>query len=514
MKKIIILVLCLLLLCGCHKNVDKIDDNYRVFYEIFVGSFSDSDGDGIGDLKGIINRLDYLNDGNVDSDSSLHVQGLWLSPIFKAGSYHKYDVIDYYSIDPHFGNMDDLKKLVDEAHKRNVKVILDMVINHTSNQNEWFREYSKARLNEDTQNKYYNYYTTETRDTLRPDRSYNIVGSSKKWWYECNFSHEMPELNFDNEEVRQEVLNIAKYYIDLGIDGFRFDAAKYIYFNNNKESIMFWDWYVEELKKMKEDIYLVGEVWSSESETNQYIKSLNCFNFTSAGSEGIIASTAKGQNINSFTNYVTNYLTKIHGQNSEAMYIPFIANHDTDRCAGYLTVSSKDAYMAANLYILCSGSPFIYYGEEIGLKGTRGGANTDANRRLAMLWGDQDTIKDPVGADFGNEKQVNGTVNDQIKNEDSLLRHYNKVIKFRNKYPQIARATYEKIDLKNTKVGGFKLTYNDEISYLIHNIAKEEMTIDISSLGEFEFIDYIGQGEAKLDGTNLIIGPQTSLILK
>lgn len=515
MKKIIIVLLTsLFVLCACGKNIDKTDDNYRVFYEIFVGSFSDSDGDGVGDLKGIINRLDYLNDGNMNSNDSLHVQGLWLSPIFKAGSYHKYDVIDYYSIDKDFGTMDDLKELIDKCHKRNVKVILDMVINHTSSQNEWFRQFEQARAKEETDNKYYDYYTAETRDTLEAGKQYNLVRNSKKWWYECNFSYDMPELNFDNEEVKQEVLNIAKYYLDLGVDGFRFDAAKYIYFGDNKSSINFWGWYVNELKKIKEDVYLVGEVWSSENETNLYIKELNCFNFTSAQAEGVIALTAKGQNINIYTNYVTNYLNKIHEKNEKAMYIPFIANHDNDRAAGYLTVFSKDAYMAANLYILCSGSPFIYYGEEIGLKGTRGGSNTDANRRLAMLWGDSDSIKDPLGADFGIEKQVNGTVKDQLKNEDSLLHYYNSVIKFRIKYPQIARADYEKIDFSNNNFGGFKLTYNDEISYLCHNIAKEELTIDISNLGVVELIDYIGQGNAKIEGNNLIVGPQTTVILK
>ena len=124
--------------CSAKKQADSTDDNYRVFYEIFVGSFSDSDGDGIGDLKGIIDRLDYLNDGNIYSKTSLGVQGIWLTPIFYSPSYHKYDVIDYYRIDPSFGSQDDLQKLIDECHKRNVLVIMDMAFNHTSSQNEWF----------------------------------------------------------------------------------------------------------------------------------------------------------------------------------------------------------------------------------------------------------------------------------------------------------------------------------------------------------------------------------------
>ena len=112
------------------KVVDPIDDNYRTFYQIFVGSFSDSNGDGIGDLRGIINRIDYLNDGDISSGNDLGVQGIWLSPIFTSPTYHKYDTTNYYEIDPKFGTEEDLKELIRLCDERNVKVILDLVINH------------------------------------------------------------------------------------------------------------------------------------------------------------------------------------------------------------------------------------------------------------------------------------------------------------------------------------------------------------------------------------------------
>ena len=145
--------------------VDPIDDNYRVFYEIFTGSFSDSDGDGIGDLRGIINRMDYLNDGNINSGESLGVQGIWLTPIFSSPSYHKYDVIDYYQIDSDFGTEEDLKELFAVCHERNVKVILDLVLNHTSSSNPWFLSFADAHKNKDTASPYYDYYTYVTKDT-------------------------------------------------------------------------------------------------------------------------------------------------------------------------------------------------------------------------------------------------------------------------------------------------------------------------------------------------------------
>ena len=125
------------------------DDNARVFYEIFVGSFSDSDGDGTGDLRGIINRMDYLNDGDADSGRSLGVEGLWLTPIFTSPSYHKYDVTDYYAVDPAFGTMDDLRELIALCHERGVKLILDLPINHTGAKNDWFQAFCDAHRRAD-----------------------------------------------------------------------------------------------------------------------------------------------------------------------------------------------------------------------------------------------------------------------------------------------------------------------------------------------------------------------------
>ena len=136
-----------------------VQDNARVFYEIFVGSFSDSNGDGIGDLRGIIDKFDYLNDGDPNSGKSLGIEGIWLSPIFSSPSYHKYDVTDYYTIDPKFGTQQDLDDLIALCHSRGVKLILDLVINHTARSCSWFGEFTKAHRQNDASNPYYDFYT-------------------------------------------------------------------------------------------------------------------------------------------------------------------------------------------------------------------------------------------------------------------------------------------------------------------------------------------------------------------
>lgn len=529
-------IICLLLaagmaavLAGCGAGnredlpaqADPIDDNYRVFYEIFTGSFSDSDGDGIGDLRGIINRMDYLNDGNINSGESLGIQGIWLTPIFSSPSYHKYDVIDYYEIDSDFGTQEDLVELLQVCHERNVKVILDLVLNHTSSSNQWFLSFAEAHRNGDTASPYYDYYTYVTKETQVSGRTYRQIPGCEDEYYECNFSGDMPELNYDNETVRQEALKIAKYYLDLGVDGFRFDAIKYIYFNDTGRSADFWDWYMGELRAYKEDIYCVGECWSSDQETLEYVGGLNCFNFQIGQGEGVLTKAARNGQLNTYIGYIVNYQDKVLAENGKyGMMCNFLSNHDTDRAAGFLNVSTGNAQMAANLLILCSGSPFLYYGEEIGMKGTRGAANTDANRRLAMLWGDGDTVKDPVGTDFPADKQVNGTVKEQLDDENSLYRYYAKVIAVRNRHPEIARGDYQAVSSKFSDLGGFEITYGDSRILLLHNTSTEEIEIDLSALtgvsGEYTRItDHVGLGTgASLDGTTLKLGGRTSAVLE
>lgn len=498
--------------------VDPLDGNERVFYQIFVGSFSDSDGDGTGDLRGIINRLDYLNDGDINSGKSLGVQGIWLSPIFTSPSYHKYDVADYYAIDPKFGTEEDLKELLDLCHQRNVKVILDLVINHSSDDNSWFTKFSVARANADTESEYYDLYSCAASGDRKPGITYQPVpGCGGKEWYECNFSGDMPELNYDSEATRARMLEVAKHWLDLGVDGFRFDAVKYIYYGETGRNVEFWDWYTGELRAYKPDIYLVGECWSGEGEVLEYYKALNCFNFAASQAEGMIAMTAKGSDINTFTGYICGYQDKTQAANAGAMPILFLSNHDMDRSAGYLMMANHFTQMGASLYLLSPGSPFIYYGEEIGMKGTRGSANTDSNRRLAMLWGDGDTVKNPVGSTYGAEKQTNGTVASQLEDENSLLSHYKKLISLRVKYPAIGRGDYTALSLGSDKVGGFLVTDGDSALGIVHNVSRDkELTVDLSGCGGSftQLCEVVGMGEAKLEGTTLTIAAQTSVILK
>lgn len=497
--------------------LDPCDDNYRTFYQIFVGSFSDGNNDGIGDLRGIINRMDYLNDGDINNGNDLGVQGIWLSPIFSSPTYHKYDAKDYYQIDWRFGDEATLVELINLCHERNVKIILDLAINHTSNQHPWFTEFKNARKNGDTENKYYNWYTCVTASQKNNGSTYSKIGGTD-FYYECNFSGDMPELNYDNPDVVEAMLDVARYYLDLGIDGFRFDAVKYIYYGDTARSSAFWSNYVGTLRSEYPDIYTVGECWSGDSEILQYYGALNCFDFSMSGSEGKVAMAAKGNGLTTYVNYVVSFLKSIKSKNSEGMLISFLSNHDQDRIAGAF-ITDNHMKMAASLYLLCSGSPVIYYGEEIGIRGKRAAsANTDADRRLAMLWGDGDFVKDPTGATYSS--QIDSSVAKQLGDENSILTHYSKLLSIRQRYPAIARGDYSALTSSNKYLAGFLVDYNGEKLVILHNVSTSEITVDVSRLtgiGGFavsELCEVVGAGDATLSGTTLTIGAQSSVILK
>ena len=494
----------------------NVTDQHRVFYEVFVGSFSDSNGDGIGDLRGIINRMDYLNDGDPQSGKSLGVEGLWLTPVFSSPSYHKYDVTDYYSIDPAFGTMDDLKELISLCHERNVMLILDLPINHTGSGHRWYRNFMNAHLTHNPENAQYDFYSwIDGEDTAPAGRRFIPVSGGIK--VEANFSDSMPELNFDNPAVREALLDVASFYLEMGIDGFRFDAAKYLYLGDNSSCVAFWNWYIGELKRIRPDVYTVAEVWDAEGVTDQYASCVNCFNFFTSQAEGLIAETAKGGDVNRWSAYLQDLQSRLAAIRADAMNIPFIANHDTDRAAGYLTVASGRMQMAANLYLLSPGSPFIYYGEEIGLRGSRGGASTDANRRLAMLWGDGDTVRNPAGSTY--DKQTEYTLLDLYGMRGNLPDYYKRLLLIRKANPEIARGTLTALSFPESKAGGFTSTWNDRTVAVIHNPTQRFQTLDLRQATDLSFTRisaFIGceEAEASLENGILTLGPQTSAVLR
>lgn len=530
MKKIVLILLFIgaLSITGCQSKKEyvintieshQIDDNYRTYYEIFVGGFSDSNKDGIGDIQGMINRLDYLNDGDPNSGKSLGISGIWLMPIMPSNTYHKYDVRDYKNIDKSYGTLDDFKTFLQETETRGIKVIIDLVINHTSHLHPWFKAFKEAVTSDDKTNPYYDYYSLYTKtevETITNKVFYSIDG---QYYYEGNFSSTMPELNFDNPKVREEFVDIMKFWLDMGVDGFRIDAAKYVYLHETEKNIDFFNWLASEAKQLKEDVYIVGEVWDRNSVILPYYEAISNFDFAMSDSNGMVANTARGmESVNRYVRYLASYKDQVKAIRSDAILQPFISNHDQNRAAGYLNVESGLMYSAANLYLLTYGTPFIYYGEEIGMKGIRGSENTDANRRLAMLWGDKDTVEDPVGATLSKDYQTNGSVKDQLSKKDSLYNHYKKVIMLRNAYPEIARGDYTPFEFDGYQsFGGFLTTYQGKTLAVLHNTIDTPQMVDLSAFTTETFKDilaYVGLGKATLEGQKLTLDGYTSVLIR
>ena len=511
--------------CSEYRIYDKrlesqaVTDNYRTYYEIFVGGFSDSDKDGIGDLGGLIGRLDYLNDGDPNSGKSLGIEGIWLMPIMPSPSYHKYDVTDYYGIDRVYGTMEDFEKLIAECGKRGIKVIIDLVLNHSSDQHPWFISARNAITVGNLDDPYASYYTRETeRITGRTWYEFAVTPDGTQYYYEGNFSPQMPEFELDNPDVRREIADIVKFWLDKGVGGFRLDAVRYCYMGEEARNIEFLKWFAEECRRIDSDVYIVAENWAGPVSIENYYEAVNCFDFGMSGSDGDIYYTAQGiASVTEFAERLAVYQRHILTKNSNAILNPFISNHDMDRAAGFLDVQDYIMHIAANLYILSGGSPFIYYGEEIGMKGSRGSADTDANRRLGMLWGDNDTVGDPAGTTYDRTLQTNGTVRSQLTQKDSLLTHYKKLIMLRRANPEIARGIIEPLDFSQyTNFGGFISNYNGSKVAVFHNTGPA-LTVDLSLYTDMNFSEvrgYAGKGEAALNGSLLVISEYTSVVLK
>ncbi len=411
--------------------------------------------------------------------------------------------------------MEDLEELIRQCHERGMMLILDLPINHTGRTHRWFKMFAASRRMDNILNEYYDCYVCASEEEKLPGHSYALIPGTNLY-YECNFDGAMPELNFDSETVRRRTLEIAKYYLDMGVDGFRFDAAKYIYFGDHESTAAFWKWYTDEIRKINPDAYLVAEVWDSDGVVSHYTPYVSCFDFTVAQVDGLISQTAQAGDVNRYCAYVEKYMANLAEQGGAAVYTPFIANHDTDRAAGYLPVTNHRMQMAANLYLLGPGSPFIYYGEEIGLKGSRGSSETDANRRLAMRWGDGDTVANPAETTYDESKQTAATVESMKGDENSLYNYYKRLLMIRRANPEIAGGECRALKLEN-KMGGFVFTLEGKSVMVLHNTTQRTMTLDLASAGEEGFTVIAaaaGAGSASLEGTAVTLEGQTSAVLR
>jgi glycosidase len=414
-----------------------------VFYEVFVRSFADSNGDGIGDLDGVTAKLDYLD--------QLGVAGIWLTPIFTSQSYHGYDVENYTAINPAYGTMTDFDEMLAKAHSLGIKVVLDFVINHTSKNHPWFVDASGS-----VDSPYRNWYLFSTNPAAEIPAGqvpmtqwYNsgewrtLSSGTTSYRYMGMFSDWMPEINYgpvetaENSAPFKAICDAGRFWLAKGVDGFRLDAVKHIYQDeNSSENPEFLKKFYNELKNTKSDIYMIGEMLSEHNNAAPYYKGLpTLFDFSGWWRlEYAINNNHAKWYPKDLLNYRAEYAAVNPGFNQATK----LSNHDEDRTRSVLGSDTKRARMAAAVLLTVSGSPYVYYGEEIGMLGVK--AQGDEGVREPMLWA-------PVSGDkfrtswqtprFSSDATVS-SVEKQQADPTSIWRTYQKFIELRNTYPALA----------------------------------------------------------------------------
>lgn len=507
-----------------------------VGYQIYPRSFKDSNGDGIGDLKGIIEKLDYLKDLGIDL--------IWVSPFFKSpNDDNGYDISDYRDILEEFGTMEDFDNLLLETHKRGMKLIIDLVINHTSDEHPWFIE---ARESKDSPKRDW-YIWREGKDNEEPNNWESIFKGSA--WEKCEktdeyylhlFSKKQPDLNWENEEMRKEIYNMMNWWLDKGIDGFRVDAISHIKKvdgfpdmpnPDGKKYVDSFDMhmnidgiqkYLKELKEetfAKYDIVTVGEANGVDAEnSDEWVGSENgkfnmIFQFEHLklwDYEGDTEFCPKA-----YKDVLNKWQVALENKGWNAL---FIENHDIPRSTstwgndGEYWLESAKSF--ATTYFLQKGTPFIYQGQEIGMTNTvfnslsefqdvksvnEGKEKLEAgmcektvleilsntsrdNARTPMQWNDSLNAGFTTGKPWlkvnSNYKNIN--VQSQIKDENSIYNHYKKLISLKKNSKTLTHGEFKLVLEDDKHVFAYLRELDNERYLILSNLSENEKKLNLS----------------------------------
>jgi len=483
-----------LALCVCLLPLYALALNGPV-YEIFVASYADGDGDRRGDLIGLREKLPYL--------ASLHVDGLWLMPINPSPSYHKYDVTDYLAIDPAYGTMADFEELAESCRQIGISLILDLVINHSSNQHPWFLAACQS-LKDGLDSPYRDYYLFN-QSTGHP------VPDLPGWYYQGNFGPHMPELNLDNPQVREEIKAIMSFWLQAGADGFRLDGTTHYYEDNMSKNVAFLRWLRQEAQAIKPDVYFVAEAWKPEvTILGMYQSGIDSlFNFSFAGATGLLAEALRNQKGQSLAGKVADWQTRVKQVNPQALDAPFLSNHDMGRSSGYLMYNQQKIKLAAALYLTLPGIPYLYYGEEIGMSGS----GRDENKRLPMLWSNDESLNCLPPLKIDQAQRLKTGVDEQAQDPLSLLNFYRNILAIRGAHPLLKDALVEAVDLGDQALAAWRCKGESETLLVIHNLSEKQVIIPVPQ-GEFSAAWDTGSGFPTITSEVLVLPPFSGCIMR
>ena len=407
-----------------------------VCYEVFVRSFFDSDGDGVGDFRGLIQKLDYINDGDPGSQRDLGASCIWLMPIMQSPSYHGYDVTNYYQVNRDYGTNEDFRELVAEAHRRGIRIVVDLVLNHMSSEHPVFKD---AQL--DARSPYRDWFLwspTQRRTAGWQAATWHRAESREEYYYGL-FWRGMPDLNLANVAVAAEWKRVARYWLqDMDVDGFRLDAVGHFFEQgdeprNGAGVHPFLRDYQSYLRGVKPGVFTVGEVWDSIGAIRAYYPDQLDAYFAFQVADSLLGAVRSGSSRGLLT-----VLERVQREYPRGRWASFQRNHDQTRTLTELRGDTARARLAATLLLTLPGVPFIYYGEEIGMTGDK----PDPRLRTPMHWERQPAAGFTRGQAWEPLPRDSFTANVAVMDRDSgsLLNHYRRLVHLRTARPALGAA--------------------------------------------------------------------------
>ncbi len=532
-----------------------------IFYQIWPRSFYDSDGDGNGDFKGMTEKIDYLVD--------LGVNAVWLTPMFEAPSYHGYDFVEFYEVEEDYGTMADFEEFLAKTEEKGIKVIADLVLNHISSENEWFKK-SAQKIDPYTDYFIWREDLPEDEPWGKPwanegDGGYNkpnwvwVYNETRGEYYYAAFDGSQPDLNLRNPDVVAELKKVAKFWIEKGFDGFRLDAIRYAMETGPhtgqrdiQETIDFWVDFTEYCKSIKEDVYLVGEVWASLDIIASYYQDGKSIDqnfdfefgdhlikyFTGVSDPAQFGESAEGMEFDTIDDVIKyNYQKKRKEEAPLDFYAPFLTNHDQNRVMYQLKDNETNMRQAAVLLLTSVGTPYIYYGEEIGM--TQNQEGDDIFKRAPMQWtsgeyaGFNDTgefwvddgkwvpwRKDHEAwwLDYWTGQQGASTpganVATDMEDPDSLWSLYNKLIEIRKSNPALTNDNIEFIDTDANAVAYERTAEGQSVIVIVAGSSAAPQELTLAELEGKTFENLLTGEEVTFEGGAIQLESNGFIILK
>jgi alpha-amylase len=450
-----------------------------VCYEIFVRSFFDSDGDGIGDFAGLTRKLDYVNDGNPRSTSSLGAKCIWLMPIAASPSYHGYDVKNYYRVNPEYGSTTDFKRLVAEAHRRGIRVLVDLVLNHASSEHPYFKEALR-----DPRSQYRSWFRFSPSPSAERGPWGQVLWHKspvRDEYYYGIFTAEMPDLNYATRAVRDEAERVGRFWLtEMGVDGFRLDAVPYLVEEGGALAHTAGTHsqlreFAASMRRAAPGAFTIGEVWDTTGTVLRYypdqLDAYFAFELSDALLDAVRTSTAQ--------RLMAAY-ARMQAAMPAARWSPFQRNHDQTRTVTALGGDLGAARLSAELLFTLPGVPFVYYGEELGMTGDK----PDPRLRTPMHWTAGRAAGFTTGAAWEPLQPDSATANVAVQHADpgSLLNHYRRLIHLRASNRALGAGDLLPLESSDPAVAAFLRRDGSRAVLVVANLATTARTgVTVSS---------------------------------